>query len=339
MTTTSLPLNTLEKRRFLEILERFPEVRILVIGDFILDQFVWGSVKRISPEAPVPVVRVERESFMPGGSLNVANNIRSLGGQVFPCGVVGRDLYGRMLLKAMRKQGIETGGIICDPTRPTSLKTRVIAHSQQVVRFDREKTEDVSKADLLKILKFVRENIKRMDVVILEDYGKGVMQPFLLREIVRLARKFKKPVFVDPKEKHFLYYRGVTCITPNRSEAYTGYERTHMSCHKTPSLEEVGWGLMKKLDLDSVLITLGEDGMALFEKNKKLTRVPTAAREVYDVSGAGDTVIATLSVALAAGAKMQEAAKISNLAAGIVVGKLGTATVAPDELEEAIRKA
>lgn len=339
MTTTALPLSSLEKRRFLEILGRFIETRILVIGDFILDQFVWGSVKRISPEAPVPVVKVERESFMPGGSLNVANNIRSLQGQVYPCGVVGRDLYGRMLLKVMRNQGIETGGIVYDPTRPTSLKTRVIAHSQQVVRFDHEKTDDVSKADLLKILKFVREKIKTIDVVILEDYGKGVMQPFLLKEIVRLARKFKKPVLVDPKEKNFVYYRGVTCITPNRKEAYIGYERTHGACYKKPELETVGWGLMKKLNLESVLITLGEDGMALFEKKKKLTKVPTAAREVFDVSGAGDTVIATLAMALAAGAKMQEAAKISNLAAGIVVGKLGTATVAPEELEEAIRKA
>lgn len=339
MKPKSLPLNSSEKKRFLEILSKFKKARILVVGDFILDQFVWGSVKRISPEAPVPVVKVERESYMPGGSLNVAHNIRSLQGQVCPCGVVGRDLYGRMLLKVMRKQEIETGGIVYDPTRPTSLKTRIIAHSQQVVRFDREKTEDVSKADLLKILKFVRENIKRMDVVILEDYGKGVMQPFLLKEIVRLAKKFKKPVLVDPKEKNFIYYQGVTCITPNRSEAYVGYERTHGACYKAPELEQVGWGLMKKLKLDSVLITLGEGGMALFEKNGKLTRVPTAAREVYDVSGAGDTVIATLALALASGAKMQEAAKISNLAAGIVVGKLGTATVAPVELEEAVRKA
>ena len=340
MKTTALPLNSsIEKKRFLEILERFKDARILVVGDFILDQFVWGSVKRISPEAPVPVVKVERESYMPGGSLNVANNIRSLQGQVFPCGVLGRDLYGRMLLKIMRRQGIETGGIVYDTTRPTSLKTRIIAHSQQVVRFDRENTEDVSQSNLNKILKFVRENIKRMDVVILEDYGKGVMQPFLLKEIVRLAKKNKKPVLVDPKEKHFVYYQGVTCITPNRKEAYVGYERTHTSCYQTPGLEQVGWGLMKKLKLDSVLITLGEDGMALFEKNKKLTRIPTAAREVYDVSGAGDTVIGTLALALAAGAKMQEAAKISNLAAGIVVGKLGTATVDPDELEETIRKA
>lgn len=339
MTDKALPLTSTEKKRFLEIVENFGKCRILVIGDFILDQFVWGSVKRISPEAPVPVVNVERESFMPGGSLNVAHNIRSLKGGVYPCGVLGRDLYGRMLLRTMRRQGIETGGIIYDPLRPTSLKTRVIAHSQQVVRFDREKTDDISPADLRKILKFVSERIREVHVIVLEDYGKGVMQPRLLREVVKLAKKFKKPVLVDPKEKHFVYYQGVTCITPNRSEAYTGYERTHGPWNKPPTLEQVGWGLMKKLNIESVLITLGEDGMALFEKNKKITRVPTAAREVFDVSGAGDTVIATLALAMAAGAKMQEAAKLSNLAAGIVVAKLGTATVTPAELKEAIRKA
>ena len=339
MTNKALPLTAAEKKHFLEIVEGFSKCQILVIGDFILDQFVWGTVKRISPEAPVPVVNVERESFMPGGSLNVANNIRSLKGEVYPCGVLGRDLYGRMLLKTMRRQGIETGGIIYDPSRPTSLKTRVIAHSQQVVRFDREKTDDILPADIQKILKFVRERIREVQAIILEDYGKGVMQPQLLKEVVRLAKKFKKPVLVDPKEKHFVYYHGVTCITPNRSEAYVGYERTHGPWQKLPTLEQVGWGLMKKLSLESVLITLGEDGMALFEKNKKITRVPTAAREVYDVSGAGDTVIATLALAMAAGAKMQEAAKLSNLAAGIVVAKLGTAIVTPAELKEAIRKA
>lgn len=331
-------LTTSEKRRFIELVDGFSEAHILVIGDFILDQFIWGNVSRISPEAPVPVVDVQRESFMPGGSLNVANNIRSLKGTSYPCGVVGRDLYGRMLLKTMRQQGIETGGIVYDADRPTTLKTRVIANSQQMVRFDREKTEDVSRGDLDRILKFVQQKIKEMDVVILEDYGKGVMQPFLLREVVKLVKKFKKPVLVDPKEKHFAYYRGVTCITPNRKEAYGGYERTIGPWHKTPELEKVGWGLMKKLNLASVLVTLGEDGMALFEKGGKITKIPTAAREVYDVSGAGDTVIATLALALASGAKMSEAAKISNMAAGIVVGKLGTATVTPDELKDAIRK-
>lgn len=332
-------LTASEKKHFLEVVDGFKKAHILVIGDFILDQFVWGSVSRISPEAPVPVVDVKRESFMPGGSLNVANNIRSLKGTSYPCGVVGRDLFGRMLVKTMRQQGIETGGVVYDSTRPTTVKTRVIAHSQQMVRFDREKTDDIPSEDLNKILHFVRQKIQSIDVVILEDYGKGVMQPFLLKEVVKLAKKSRKPVLVDPKEKHFTYYRGVTCITPNRKEAYGGYERTVGPWQKTPALEQVGWKLMKKLNLGSVLITLGEDGMALFEKNKKITKIPTAAREVYDVSGAGDTVIATLALALAAGAKMQEAAKISNLAAGIVVGKLGTATVSPEELKETIRKA
>ena len=331
-------LTTSEKKRFIEVVDGFKAAHILVIGDFILDQFVWGNVSRISPEAPVPVVDVKRESYMPGGSLNVANNIRSFKGVAYPCGVVGRDLYGRMLLKAMRQEGIETGGIVYDETRPTTIKTREIAHSQQMVRFDRENSEDVSRQDLNKILKFVCQKIKDMDVIILEDYGKGVMQPYLLKEIVKLAKKFKKPVLVDPKEKHLNYYSGVTCITPNRKEACIGYERIAGSSHKTPSLEQVGWGLIKKLKLDSALITLGEDGMALFEKGGKVTKVPTAAREVYDVSGAGDTVIATLALALAAGAKMTEAAKISNIAAGIVIGKLGTATVSPEELMDAIRK-
>lgn len=332
-------LTTFEKKRFIEIIGNFSKAHILVIGDFILDQFVWGNVSRISPEAPVPVVDVKRESFMPGGSLNVANNIRSLKGIAYPCGVVGRDLFGRMLLKTMRQQGIETGGVVYEPGRPTTVKTRVIAHSQQMVRFDRENTEDISAENLNKILKFVRQRIKDMNVVILEDYGKGVMQPFLLKEVVAISKKFKKPVIVDPKEKHFDYYHGVTCISPNRKEAYGGYERTMGPWNKPPTLEQVGWSLMKKLGLDSVLITLGEDGMALFEKGQKITKIPTAAREVYDVSGAGDTVIATLALALAAGAKMQESAKIANLAAGIVVGKLGTATVTPEELAEAIRKA
>ena len=334
MQAPTISFKASEKRYFTELLKKFPKARVLVIGDFILDQFVWGSVQRISPEAPVPVVNVQRESYMPGGSLNVANNIRTLGGVVYPCGVVGRDLEGRMLLKTMRREGIETGGIIYDRTRPTSLKTRVIAHSQQVVRFDREKVEEISGDDLKKILRFFREKIQSAQVVILEDYGKGVIQPLLLKEVVRICKKFRKPVLVDPKEKHFSFYKGVTALTPNRKEAFGGYENSRT--HKEHSLDEVGRGLIKQLKCEAVLITLGEDGMALYEKNGSLTQIPTAAREVYDVSGAGDTVIAVFGLALAAGAKMREAAILSNLAAGIVVGKLGTATVTLTELREAI---
>lgn len=322
------------KKRFLDIIHRFKQARVLVLGDFILDQFIWGKVERISPEAPVPVVHVERESYMTGGSLNVANNIRTLGGTVYPCGVVGRDREGRMLLKVIRREGIDTGGIVYDANRPTTLKTRIIAHSQQVVRFDREKAHDVSENDLKKIIQFIRHKIASVDVVIIEDYGKGVIQPMLLKQVIPLAQKFGKPILVDPKDKHISYYKGVTAITPNRKEAYAMLENG--AAGRDLPLEKVGKNLLKRLRSEAVLITIGEGGMMLFEKNGSQTHIPTAAREVYDVSGAGDTVIASLALALASGATMCEAAMISNLSAGIVVGKLGTATASPAELEQVI---
>ncbi|MBI4398892.1 MAG: D-glycero-beta-D-manno-heptose-7-phosphate kinase [Candidatus Omnitrophica bacterium] len=312
------------------LVKRFPQCRILVIGDFILDEFIWGDVDRISPEAPVPVVNVRAQSFMPGGSLNVANNIKSLGGLVYPCGVLGRDIHGRMLLMAMRKQGIDTGGVIYDKTRPTTLKTRIIAHSQQVVRYDRESLLSLGKKDCDKIIDFVAKKIKDVDVILIEDYGKGVITEELLKQIIRIARREKKRIVVDPKEKHFSYYSGVTAITPNHHEAYGAVRNGELG--GTLSLEEVGQKLLSQLECQSVLITLGKDGMALFEKNGDITRINTAAREVYDVAGAGDTVISVFALALAAGASMKEAAKISNLAAGIVVGKVGVAVCTPEEL-------
>ncbi len=333
--TQSLLIEQSEKKYFLELINKFKKSRILVIGDFILDQFIWGSVDRISPEAPVPVVNVKRQSYMPGGSLNVANNIHTLGGTVYPCGVIGRDIEGRMLLKVIRREGIETGGIIQDSQRPTALKTRVIAHSQQLVRFDKENSEDVTPEILRKIIKFVRQQIARADVLIVEDYGKGVIQPLLLKEISKLAKKYKKPVLVDPKEKNFSYYSGLSVVTPNRKEAYAAFQQ---GFHRKPaSLDEVGKGLLKYWKAQAVLVTLGEDGMALFEKDGKITRVPTAAQEVFDVSGAGDTVIGVLSLALAAGANMRQASKLANIAAGVVVAKLGTATVSSQELRDAVQ--
>lgn len=324
--------------RLLDLIGRFSRARILVVGDFILDEFIWGDVSRISPEAPVPVVNVKRESFLPGGSLNVANNIRTLGGTVFPCGIVGRDLEGRMLVRKMRQHGIEMGGVILDASRPTTLKTRVIAHSQQVVRVDRERAEPVSREAAKKILHFVKKKINEADVVIIEDYGKGMIEPFLLTPLLKLIRQSGKPVLVDPKERHFMLYKGATVITPNRFEAYEAYGAPPNGRPK-PDLETVGRGLLKKLRLEAVLVTLGEEGMALFEKNRPTAKIPTTAREVFDVSGAGDTVIAVLALAMAAGARLPEAALLSNLAAGIVVGKLGTATVEPAELKEAVQEA
>lgn len=327
-------LRETSKGRLLEMVERFPKARVLVVGDFILDEFIWGNVSRISPEAPVPVVNVKRESFLPGGSLNVANNIRTLGGTVYPCGIVGRDLEGRLLLRGMRREGIDTGGVVTDKTRPTTIKTRVIAHSQQVVRVDRENVEPASPRDIQKILQFVRRKIKAVDVVVIEDYGKGIIEPSLLTPLLKLARRYQKPVLVDPKERHFNLYQGVTVITPNRKEACGAF--ASFTNGREPALEETGRGLLKRLRSQAVLITLGEEGMALFEKNRPTAKIPTMAREVYDVSGAGDTVIAVLGLGLAVGATFREAAILSNLAAGIVVGKLGTATVEPAELKQAI---
>jgi len=327
-------LNEKTQARFRQIVNRFSKARILVIGDFILDEFIWGEVNRISPEAPVPVVNVREQSYMPGGSLNVANNIRSLRGIVYPCGVLGRDLPGRVLHKAIRKQGIDTGGVIYDKSRPTTIKTRIIAHSQQVVRYDKESAHSIGRKDAEKIVDYVAKKLKDTDVIVIEDYGKGVITEELLKNVIQMARREKKKVVVDPKEKHFSYYRGVTAITPNHHEAFgavRGSEETNLT------LDKVGEKLLDKLECDGVLITLGKDGMALYEKNGDVTQVPTAAREVYDVAGAGDTVISVFALALAAGADMKEAAKISNLAAGIVVGKVGVAVCTPEELMATLR--
>lgn len=323
-----------QTERLLEIVKEFPKARVLVVGDFILDEFIWGKVSRISPEAPVPVVNVNRESFLPGGSLNVANNIHKLGGTVYPCGVVGRDLEGRLLMRGMRKLGIDTGGVIQDRERPTTIKTRVIAHSQQVVRVDRENVHPLSPLDARKMLQFITKKIKEADVVVVEDYGKGVIDPLVLAPLLKLAKSLKKPVLVDPKEKHFSLYKGVTAITPNRQEAYGAF---NASANGQPlDLEEVGRGLLKQLNSEAVLITLGEEGMALFEKDRRTAKIPTTAREVFDVSGAGDTVIAVFALGISVGASLRDAAILSNLAAGIVVGKLGTATIEPTELKQAV---
>ncbi|OGX05279.1 MAG: hypothetical protein A3G87_06585 [Omnitrophica bacterium RIFCSPLOWO2_12_FULL_50_11] len=320
--------------RLRELIQRFAKVKILIIGDFILDEFVWGSVERISPEAPVPVVNVERESFVPGGALNVANNIRTLGGCVIPCGVVGRDLRGRMLVKAMRREGIDTRGVIYDETRPTTLKTRVVAHSQQVVRFDREQTRDLDELHIRQVSDFAKKVMPTVDVIVIEDYGKGVINPGLLKRVLREARNLRKPIVVDPKEKHFSFYRGVTALTPNRAEALSAFGVT--SNGRVPEIDELGRVLLERLSVEVVLITLGEHGMILFERSGRRTRIPTAAHEVYDVSGAGDTVAAVFAMALAAGADNREAAILANKAAGIVVGKLGTAVVRKEELEASV---
>ncbi len=322
-------------QRIRRIVSAFNKARVLVVGDLILDEFIWGTVSRISPEAPVPVVWVDRENFMPGGASNVANNIRALGGEVSLAGVVGDDPKGEVLQGLLRKRGIQCDGIFADKHRPTTQKTRVIAHHQQVVRIDREVVKPVAEETLKAIVRHVAERIKSIDALIIEDYGKGVIVPALLREIVRVARKHKKIITVDPKETHFSYYRGVTTLTPNHHEAAA---MVGFKIKDDASLERAGRKMIQKLRCETALITLGENGMAIFQDGKKMIKIPTIAQEVFDVSGAGDTVISTYTLARAAGANAVEAAHISNCAAGIVVGKVGVAVTSREELIARIQK-
>lgn len=312
-----------------KIAVKFAGKRVLIIGDLILDEFLWGEVSRISPEAPVPVVWVRSESFMPGGAANVANNIRVLGGKAYLAGVIGSDERGRILKELLVAKGLDTEGIVIDTERPTILKTRVIAHHQQVVRIDKEKPESLNPELIKRIVSYVKKVIKDIDAIIIEDYGKGVITPRLLRDVLKLASKHKKIVTVDPKEEHFHYYKGVTSITPNNHEASRAIG---IKVKDDKGLLKIGRALLKKLRSESVLVTLGENGMMLFERGGRITHIPTEAQDVFDVSGAGDTVIATFTLALAAKASMIDAARVSNIAAGIVVGKVGIATVTQKEL-------
>jgi D-beta-D-heptose 7-phosphate kinase/D-beta-D-heptose 1-phosphate adenosyltransferase len=323
-----------EKEKFRKIISKFSKVKVLVIGDLILDEFLWGDVTRISPEAPVPVVWVRSESFMPGGAANVASNIHGVGGKVYLSGVIGMDERARILTEEIKKRGVDIEGIVSDGERPTTLKTRVIAHHQQVVRIDKEKVDGLSAGLIDQIVDYVKEIINDIDAIIIEDYGKGVITSRLLEEVLRLARRHKKIVTVDPKEEHFHYYKGVTAITPNHHEAAYA---AGIKAKDPASIIKIGRILLNKLKCDAVLVTLGENGMQLFEKSGRIIHIPTVAQDVFDVSGAGDTVIGTFTLALAAGASMVDAARISNFAAGIVVGKVGIAIATQEELLARIR--
>ncbi len=322
----------LSLKRAQSIIKRFPHVRVLVIGDLIMDHFIWGKVRRISPEAPVPIVEVTSESLMLGGSANVVNNIHSLGGRSLVAGVIGRDDDGKKLVKALKAKGIPGDGIIVDAMRPTTIKTRVIAHSQQVVRFDREKKDKIDSASTGKVLAYIKKAVRSSDLVVISDYAKGLITEPLVGEVVSVCAGAGVPIAVDPKVEHFNYYRGVTIVTPNNLEASlaSGVEITDDA-----SLHRAGEVLFNRLGCEALLITRGEHGMSLFEPGYE-THIPTVAKEVFDVSGAGDTVIGTLALALAAGASFKEAAVLANFAAGVVVGKVGTATLTPAELAAAV---
>lgn len=324
-----------ERRELLRTIARFRGRRVLVVGDLMLDQYIRGSVSRISPEAPVPVVRVTGESFIPGGAGNVVSNLAALGALVSVVGVVGEDEAGRRLLEQFRGRGADVEGVRVDVERQTTQKCRVVAERQQAIRFDRETTGPLSHATETRLLASLVSEIGRAEAVILSDYGKGVIGPRLLARAIPAARRRRIPITVDPKPEHFRRYTGVTCVTPNTSEAWACMRREPKT--GAGAVDALGGEILRTLHSRSVLITRGPDGMSLFEEHGKITHIPTVAREVFDVSGAGDTVISTLTLALAAGATLSRAAVLSNQAAGIVVGKLGTATTDPEELSEALR--
>ncbi len=332
-------MKEIEKRKKLaQFVKRFKEAKIFVLGDLMVDRYIYGKVSRISPEAPVPVVDVNKETIVPGGAGNVANNIASLGGKVFLSSVVGEDSSGEKLVKDLTSYGINGKGIFSDFSRPTTLKVRIIAEHQQVVRCDWEDKVKINPLLNEKIFVYLKSIIRPIDAIVISDYGKGVITPFLLKRVISLAQRYSKPIIVDPKVEHFLHYQRVTCITPNLAEAMAGIHWHYLSSER--DIERLGEIILRKLNCLSVLITRGEKGMTLFEGRGKrklqITYIPTAAKEVYDVTGAGDTVVSVLSLGLAVGLSIREAAYLANYAAGIVVGKLGTATVSPEELEEVI---
>ncbi len=317
---------------------------MLVVGDLILDEYIWGKVERISPEAPVPVVWANKMTHVPGGAANVANNIRSYGAKAFLAGVIGNDKNAGILAASLKKSGIDIKGISVIDNRCTTVKTRIIAGHQQIVRVDWEHTEPLIIEETRKIFNFIKKNINNFDAIIIEDYGKGVINASLLEGLILLAQANRKIILVDPKEDHFQYYRGVTAITPNRRELENAVRNLKIKDKKNrlkldsdrlftdTDIDLAAGQILEYLGVESLLATLGENGMKLFEKGKRVVHIPTVAQEVFDVSGAGDTVIATFALSLAVGATKLEAAHIANYAAGIVVGKVGTATTSQDEL-------
>jgi D-beta-D-heptose 7-phosphate kinase/D-beta-D-heptose 1-phosphate adenosyltransferase len=328
------------------LINKFDKAKILVVGDLILDEYIWGTVERISPEAPVPVVWANKRTYAPGGSSNVASNISSLGGKVCLAGITGNDKNSEILFSELKKRKIDTQGILIEPKRYTTVKTRIIAGHQQVVRVDWEHTDPLSKDLNSRIVKFISQKIADFDAVIVEDYGKGVININLLAELVKLAQQRKKIITVDPKEEHFQYYRGVTAITPNRRELENAIRNLRIKdtsnkfkfnndrLFSDSDIDQAARQILKYLELESILVTLGEQGMKLFEKKGAMTHIPTVAQEVFDVSGAGDTVIGTFTLGLCSGASKLVAAHLANFAAGIVVGKVGTAVITKKELIE-----
>jgi D-beta-D-heptose 7-phosphate kinase/D-beta-D-heptose 1-phosphate adenosyltransferase len=316
------------------VLRRFPRVRVLVAGDLMLDQFVWGRVQRISPEAPVPVVQVTAESFRLGGAGNVVHNLRSLGGRAIACGTVGDDAHGRRLLEELSRIGADASGVMRTREYGTTCKTRIIAHQQQVVRLDREESGPADTRGAARARGYLLANLLRADVVVISDYGKGMINEGLLQALAAIRRRRPFPLIIDPKQLNFDHYRFASLVTPNRDEASRA---SGVEIVDEASLARAGAELLRRWEAEAVLVTRGEEGMSLFRAGAAPRHFPTVARQVFDVTGAGDTVLATCALAVGAGASWETTALLANHAAGIVVGEVGTAAVTVPQLRADLR--
>jgi rfaE bifunctional protein kinase chain/domain len=321
-----------QKPPYPEIIDRFAAKKIAVIGDVMLDQYFWGPVRRISPEAPVPIVGIERETMQLGGAANVANNIRALGATPILLGVVGADIAAESLRKVLTEQQLSAEGIISDPSRCTTTKVRIIAETQHVVRADREQLHEITPDIEAKLMEVLKRNIATIDAVILEDYNKGVLTERFITQAIELARSHKVPVAVDPKFQNFFAFKNVTLFKPNRHEI----ERATGTMLNTSTEDAIAADLIKRLSCEYLLITLGERGMKLYEKNGAKHELPAMVRELRDVSGAGDTVVSTFTLALVSGATPAQAAYLSTCAAGVVCGKVGVQPIFADQLKDAV---
>ncbi len=317
-------------------LERVPQQRIAVIGDVMLDHYYLGAVWRISPEAPVPVVEIERETFRLGGAANVAHNLRMLGAGVLLCGIVGSDAAGSHLRTLASELDIDANGLIVDQARPTTIKTRVIGNNQQLVRLDREERSPISNAIADQLIATLDSDADSVSALIIEDYNKGVLTPYLIELAIEWADRHDVPVFVDPKTDNFFAYRGATVFKPNQKEAQAalGYRLDG----STDTLVRAGSELLDRLAAQTIVLTLGAEGMFVIEQNRTHWRIPSLARHVADVSGAGDTVIATLAAMAVAGAPIRQAALLASIAAGVVCGEPGVVPISVPALLAAIEQ-
>lgn len=313
--------------------EQFRKKKIIVLGDLMLDRYVWGTVDRISPEAPVPVVEVTNETTRLGGAANVAHNLHALGATPIPIGIVGTDYAGQQLVDLMKSLDFPADRIVFDNSRPTVVKTRIIANDQHVVRADRESREPINADVLQKVIDTIKRTISQVDAIIIEDYNKGLLIKELIREVTNLAIQNQKIITIDPKFDNFFEYKSVTLFKPNRKETESALG-VKISSFKT--LEQACRTIRERLKCGAVLITLGEQGMCLLNSNGEFSRMPTRARKIHDVSGAGDTVISTLTLALSAGADLKEAVTLANYAAGVVCGEVGVVPIDPSKLREAL---